>query len=353
MYVELFIEFFRLGLVAFGGPAAHVSMMHERFVEKKQWLSDKHFLDLVSLSSVIPGPSSTELTLLIGRYRGGILGLWIAGISFILPALSMVLGISVLYISYGDLSEVSLILDYISPVIIAIIMYAIVKLTNKILSSYMIAFWIIFSFLIAFVFNQVFVFLIVSIFAGLLEQIKHKIPKIRESMSLIMILWIFFQIGATLYGSGYVLASYLETFFVDAGILSFQEVIDAITVGQITPGPVFTTAGFVGFVISGNIFGGLLGAFGIFLPGFLLITFLYRWIEYLRNSTWFQPILAALNAAAIALMLHVVVNLTLVDVTWLKLILMIVSFILLWSKKVTSSQLLVFVISISTIFAFT
>lgn len=353
MYIELFIEFFRLGFVAFGGPAAHVSMMHERFVEKKQWLSDKHFLDLVSLSSVIPGPSSTELTLLIGRYRGGILGLWIAGISFILPALSMVLGISVLYVTYGDLSEVALILDYIIPVIIAIIMYAIVKLTQKILKRYMVGVWIVFSFLIAYVFNQVFVYLTISIFAGLFEHIKHKIPKMRESISLLMILWIFFQIGATLYGSGYVLASYLETFFVDTGILSLQQVIDAITVGQITPGPVFTTASFVGYVVSGSIVGGLLGALGIFLPGFLLITFLYRGIEYLRQAKTFQPILLALNAAAIALMLHVVIDLTLVEFTWIKFGLMILSFVLIMSKKISSTKLILLAIGISSIIVFT
>lgn len=353
MIKELFFEFLRLGFIAFGGPAAHISFMHERFVEKKGWLDDKHFVDLMSLSSVIPGPSSTELVLLIGRHRGGILGLWIAGLSFILPALSMVLGLSYLYVSYGELIEIGDLLTYLSPVIIAIILYAVYKLSVKVIRSYKHVLWVLFAFVIAFVLNQIVVFIIVSLFAFLYERLKAPQKQVLEGMSLFLILWLFFQIGATLYGSGYVLPSYLNTFFVDSGWLTYQQVIDAITVGQVTPGPVFTTAGFVGYILSGQVLGGILGAIGIFLPGFLLITFLYGGMKYLRQASWFQPILVALNAAAIALMMHVVIDLISVDFSWLNVLIIAVSFALLLSKKVSSMLLIMLGLLLSVIVVIT
>lgn len=353
MYLEIFVEFSRLGFIAFGGPAAHVSMMHDRFVDQKKWLDDKHFLDLMSLSSVIPGPSSTELVLLIGRHRGGILGLYVAGLAFILPALSMVLGLSFIYVEYGDIPEIGNVLSMIAPVIIAIIIHAVYKLILKVVKSYHQVLWIVFAFLLAFSLNQIAVFFIVGLSAFLYPFLFKRSHKAREAMSLLMIFWVFFQIGATLYGSGYVLASYLESFFVNTNILSFQQVIDAITVGQITPGPVFTTAGFVGFILSGNIFGGLLGALGIFLPGFLLITFLYNTMEYLRSASWFKHVLTALNAAAIALMAHVVIDLTMSDFSILKVILTVLSFGLLLSKKISSTVLILFAALLSVIVAFT
>ena len=353
MYQEIFLEFIRLGFIAFGGPAAHVSMMHDRFVVEKKWLDDKHFLDLVSLSSVIPGPSSTELVLLIGRHRGGILGLYIAGLSFILPALSMVFGLSYLYVRFGDVPEIGNILTLISPVIVAIIMYAIYKLMIKVVKSYVQVVWIIIAFLLALMFNQIFVFLIVGLAGGLYPILFKKRQKLNELMSVWMIFWLFFQIGGTLYGSGYVLASYLDTFFVSTNYVSYQQVVDAITVGQITPGPVFTTAGFMGYVLSGNIVGGIFGAVGIFLPGFLLITFLYKVMEYLRQAAWFKYVLMTLNAAAIALMIHVVIDLTVIDFSLIKLFLTVISFGLLLSKKISTTKLILISIAISVIIAIT
>ncbi len=353
MYKEIFIEFLRLGCIAFGGPAAHVSMMHDRFVVEKKWLDDKHFLDLISLSSVIPGPSSTELVLLIGRHRGGILGLYIAGLSFILPALSMVFGLSYLYVSFVDVPEIGNILTMISPVIIAIIMYAIFKLITKVVKSYVQVLWIILAFLLALQFNQIIVFLIVGLAGGCYPILFKRNQKLNEMMSLWMIFWLFFQIGGTLYGSGYVLASYLETFFVSTNYVSIQQVVDAITVGQITPGPVFTTAGFMGYVLSGNIVGGMLGAIGIFLPGFLLITFLYKGMEYLRQAEWFKYVLMTLNAAAIALMMHVVIDLTVNDFSLMKLFLTVASFGLLLSKKISTTKLILLSIGVSILFTIT
>ncbi len=161
-------------------------------------------------------------------------------------------------------------------------------------------------------------------------------------MSLILIFLLFFQIGATLYGSGYVLTSYLETLFVEPGYLTFQQMLDGVAVGQITPGPVFTTAGFLGYVLSGNILGGVVGAIGIFLPGFLLITFFYQGFTYLRDVSWFRDILKALNYAAIALMISVVIQLVIsFDLVVWKYAISGTGLLLLVLKVLSPSQLIV------------
>ena len=187
--------------------------------------------------------------------------------------------------------------------------------------------------------------MIVFIVRGLIAFIYRYLFRtsvIKEGMSLILIFLLFFQIGATLYGSGYVLTSYLETLFVEPGYLTFQQMLDGVAVGQITPGPVFTTGGFLGYVLSGNILGGVVGAIGIFLPGFLLITFFYKGFTYLRDVSWFRDILKALNYAAIALMISVVIQLGIsFDLVVWKYAISGTGLLLLVLKVLSPSQLIV------------
>ena len=340
MYKEIFLIFFKLGLLSFGGPAAHIALMHQLFVDEKKWLDEKHFLDLISLSSIIPGPSSTELALLIGRHRGGKLGLWIAGIAFILPALMLVLFLAYIYIEFGNLFVIKNMLDVIAPTVVSIIMFAVYQLSKKVIKGYDAIVYITIALALSFFVNQIAVFIILGIAAFLYRYLFRR-SHVHEAMSLIMIFLLFFQIGATLYGSGYVLTSYLETLFVSPGHLTFQQMLDGVAVGQITPGPVFTTAGFLGYVLSGNVIGGIIGAVGIFLPGFLLITFFYKGFQYLREVNWFKDILKALNYAAIALMISVVIDLGIsFDFIWWKYLISISGIVLLVAKVLTPSKLI-------------
>lgn len=340
MYKEIFKIFLKLGLLSFGGPAAHIALMHQLFVDDEKWLDDKHFLDLISLSYVIPGPSSTELALLIGRHRGGKLGLWVAGVAFILPALILVLTLAFIYLQFGNLVIVRSMLDVIGPVVVSIILFAVYQLSKKVEKSFDAIIYIIFALTLSFVVNQVLVFLIVGLSAFLYQFFFRK-THVKEGISILLIFLLFFQIGATLYGSGYVLTSYLGTLFVEPGYLSFQQMLDGVAVGQITPGPVFTTAGFLGYVLSGNILGGVVGAIGIFLPGFLLITLFYKGFTYLRDVSWFRYILSALNYAAIALMISVVIQLGLsFEMILWKYMMSVIAFIALVYKFLTPTKLI-------------
>ena len=340
MYFDIFKVFLKLGLLSFGGPAAHIALMHQLFVDEKKWLDEKHFLDLISLASVIPGPSSTELALLIGRHRGGKLGLWVAGVAFIMPALILVLVLAYIYIQFGNLLIITSMLDIIAPAVVSIIMFAVYQLSKKVIKGYDAIFYIIIALILSFFVNQVIVFIVMGLIAFIYRYL-FRTSVIKEGMSLILIFLLFFQIGATLYGSGYVLTSYLETLFVEPGYLTFQQMLDGVAVGQITPGPVFTTGGFLGYVLSGNILGGVVGAIGIFLPGFLLITFFYKGFTYLRDVSWFRDILKALNYAAIALMISVVIQLGIsFDVDVWKYLVSIVGLMLLLFKLLTPSKLI-------------
>ncbi len=354
MYQTIFLEFLKLGFLAFGGPAGHIALMHKRFVEELKWIDASHFLDLISLSSIIPGPSSTELTLLIGRHKGGKLGLWIAGISFILPAFIMVTILAVLYVSYGNLPIVSQMFYFVLPVMVAIIISVTFKLSKTSIKSYEDIFFIVFAFGLSFLINQVFVFIMMGVLAWLLYIMKHAKHTLREGVTIWMLFVIFFQIGATLYGSGYVLVSYLQTYFVDSEILSLEVILDAVAVGQITPGPVFTTAAFIGFITTQNILGAFLSALGIFLPGFLLITFFYQKFEKIRKHPKTSVILKALHAAAIGLLLHVIFDYALVlSQSWLLIVIGMISSILLLFNKAKPTHLILVAIAIIVIVSFT
>ncbi|MEZ4702483.1 MAG: chromate efflux transporter [Rhodothermales bacterium] len=330
--MELARHFFRLGLIAFGGPAAHIAMMEDEFVTRRQWLSREHFLDLVGATNLIPGPNSTEMTMHIGYERAGWPGLFVAGASFIFPAAVLTGLLAWLYVTYGTLPAVEPFLYGIKPAVISVILGAIWKLGGKAVKDWR------FAVLGVAVAASVLLGLneIQALFAGgflgmvwfrapgsaargaflpLLPQDSTAVAAgsaaagVAAGVSLTQLGLYFLKIGAILYGSGYVLIAFLEGGLVDdLGWISRSQLLDAIAMGQFTPGPVLTTATFLGYVISGAP-GAVVATLGIFLPSFIFVLILNPIIPKLRRSPWTAAFLDAVNVAAIALMAAVVVQL--------------------------------------------
>ena len=321
---EIALVFLRLGTVAFGGPAAHIAMMEEEIVTKRGWLSREKFMDLLGATNLIPGPNSTEMAIHLGYTRGGLAGLFIAGILFILPAMAIVLIFAVLYVRHGQVQEVEGVLYGVKPVILAVILQALARLGRSVIKGPLPA-------LLAAAVTALYFLGIAEIplllGSGLMlmlirnwRRIKDKMfsssllpsilalsavpeqAKMPGSLSSSGIFFIFLKIGSVLYGSGYVLLAFLETEFVSRlGLITRQQLLDAVAVGQFTPGPVFTTATFIGYLLYG--FPGALSATaGIFLPSFLLVFLLNPLIPRMRASAWFSAALDGVNAASLALM---------------------------------------------------
>lgn len=320
---EISAVFFKLGTTAFGGPAAHIAMMDDEIVKKRKWLEKDKFLDLLGATNLIPGPNSTELAIHLGYERGGWLGLILAGTCFIVPAMLIVLVFAMMYVKYGSLPEVSNILYGIKPVIIAIVLQALIRLgqsaiKNKTLGVIGVAV-ITLSFLGM---NEILLLAIAGISMMLISNVKkfnnNKLfsfapillpfgalaPNLIQvkSMSIVSIFLTFLKIGSVLYGSGYVLLAFLEADFVERlGILTSQQILDAVAVGQFTPGPVFTTATFIGYLIQGTP-GAILATIGIFLPAFVLVGLLNPIIPKLRSSKLIASVLDGVNVASWGLM---------------------------------------------------
>ncbi|MAU01983.1 MAG: chromate transporter [Anaerolineaceae bacterium] len=326
---ELAALFFRLGVTAFGGPAAHIGMMEDEVVTRRGWLGRQHFLDLVGATSLIPGPNSTEMTMHIGYERAGWRGLAVAGSLFILPAAFLTGILAWLYVQYGSLPTVEPLLVGIKPAVIAIIVTAVYRLGLKAVKNWQTAI-VGLGVLIAALFgvDEVIALLVGGVLGALLLR------AIAGSAALLLLpllpgnggrflmqiegetavsLWslgaFFLKIGAILYGSGYVLVAYLEGGLVDQlGWLTQAQLLDAIAIGQFTPGPVLTTATFVGFIIAG-VPGAIVATVGIFLPSFLFVLVLNPLIPKMRQSVWLSAFLDAVNVAAVGLMVAVLINL--------------------------------------------
>lgn len=321
---EIALVFLRLGLVAFGGPAAHIAMMEEEVIAKRKWITREEFLDLLGATNLIPGPNSTELAIHLGFQRGGLLGLLIAGICFIVPAMAAVLVFAALYARHGQVKEVAGVLYGIKPVIIAVIIQAMIRLFKSVVKGVLPLIVVGVSVALYFLgISEIPILLGAGVLMMLIknqERIKNRLFSLPLLPPLILasvindplekaqrlhtsgIFLSFLKIGSVLYGSGYVLLAFLESEFVGArGLLSHQQLLDAVAVGQFTPGPVFTTATFIGYLL-----GGFTGAFaatgGIFLPSFLLVFFLNPLIPRMRKSPWLGAALDGVNAASLALM---------------------------------------------------
>lgn len=319
--------FLKLGFTAFGGPAAHIAMYHDEFVKRRQWLTDQHFLDMLGATNLIPGPNSTEMTMHIGYVRGGWPGLIIAGLCFILPAASIVLVLSWLYVEYGATPAAGWLLYGIKPVVIAVILQAIWTLGRKALKTPLLGVIGVAVFILYLLgLNELLLLFGGALVVMLLENLNRlrqqpppalallglpatTLVNLIEPVSLSQLFLTFLKIGAVIYGSGYVLLAFLRSDFVDRlGWLTDQQLLDAVAIGQFTPGPVFTTATFIGYILAG--FGGaVLATIGIFLPGFIFVAITNPLIPRLRQSPWLSSLLDGVNMAAIGLMAAVTLEL--------------------------------------------
>jgi len=325
---ELAVVFLKLGTIAFGGPAAHVAMMEEEIVTRRSWMTREKLLELFGMTNLIPGPNSTELAMQIGYDRAGWGGLVVAGVCFIGPAMAIVWGLAIGYAETQTLPQLSGVLYGIKPVIVVIILQALWKLGQKAVTDWVtglagvvaigayffgwdeVAVLLGLGGLVWLVRRQKNELLTWVPISGLLAQARPNYPiHTIQAIDWTNVFVIFFKIGAVLYGSGYVLLAFLQRELVDRnGWLTSQQLIDAVAIGQLTPGPVFTTATFIGYLLAGNS-GAIAGTIGIFLPSFLLVGILNLWVMPWMRSLGFQAFLTGVTAASLGLMAGVTVTL--------------------------------------------
>ena len=345
IYREIAFVFLKLGVLAFGGPAAHIAMMEEEVVQKRKWVTKEQFVDMLGFTNLIPGPNSTEMAIHLGFERGGRIGLLLAGSCFILPAMLLVLMFAILYQQYGTIPAVSHVFDGIKPVILAIVIQALIRLGRTILkrTDVIILFVVVLAAALFHV-NEIPLLIGAGVLMLLWRTWQSGRPArlmVVEPVSLVVLFLIFLKIGSVLYGSGYVLLAFLKTEFVDTrGLLTAQQLLDAVAVGQFTPGPVFTTATFIGYLIHG-LPGAILATVGIFLPSFLLVLLLHRLIEKIRSHPRVSQILDGVNAASLALMASVSLQLAASTLTSAPLIaIFLISAFLLIRFKINATWLL-------------
>ncbi|TWG99602.1 chromate transporter [Nocardioides sp. J9] len=347
--------FLRLGTIAFGGPAAHVALMREELVRRREWVSDQRFADLMGATNLVPGPNSTELAIHLGHERAGWRGLLLAGAAFILPAALMVTGLAWAYVEYGGTPAVDGLLYGVVPVVVGIIAWALAGLGRTVLASP----WLVVlagAALAAYLLgaNELVVLAagaVVAVLAHGLRSVTDRqhalvLPLLAGTpvftdptgSQLAQLFLTMLKIGAVLYGSGYVILAFLEGDFVDRlGWVSHQQVLDAASVGQVTPGPVFTTATFLGYVVAG-LPGAVLATVAIFLPSFVFVALLTRLATWLRSRAWTSALLDGVNATALALMAGVSLELgrsALVDP--LTVGLAVATVVLLWRTRLNSA----------------
>jgi chromate transporter len=353
--------FLRLGATAFGGPAAHIGLFRQELVHQRAWVTDEQFIDLLGVTNLIPGPNSTEMAIHLGHVRAGWRGAIAAGVCFILPAAILVLLLAILYLQIGSTPTAAGLLYGVKPVIIAIVAHALYGLLGKalknrtllVLAAGALAVYLLGADEIAVLFGFAFAYLLIrrglngqnGILVGLPAALQIGLSAMPVSLPLLF--FNFLKIGTVLYGSGYVLLAFIRTDFVEGlGWLTNQQLLDAVAVGQFTPGPLFTTATFVGYLVGEQIGVGLLGALlatvGIFLPSFIFVLLTNPLIPRLRQNAALSTLLDGVNAAALALMAGVTFQLgisALVDI--LTLVLAAVSLLVLIRTRINATWLII------------
>jgi chromate transporter len=356
--------FLKLGTISFGGPAAHIAMMDDEVVKRRQWLSRDRLMDLLGVTNLIPGPNSTELAIHLGYERGGLWGLIIAGTCFILPTMLIVWGLAALYVQYQTLPQFDWLLYGVKPVIIAIILQALWKLGQKAIkdwptsiagASVIVAFFLGLNELLLLLLAGIGVMgfkgwrqstrngttptLLLVPFLGLFAQANSS-PAIAQPTTWFNVFGFFLKVGSVLYGSGYVLLAFLQRDLVERSQwLTSQQLLDAIAIGQVTPGPVFTTATFIGYLLAGHA-GAIAATVGIFLPAFVLVAVINPWVPKLRASKGVSAFLDGVNAASMGLMAVVTWTLgrtALID--GLTILMALVSTVIIFRFKVSSAWL--------------
>ncbi len=310
---ELALLFLRLGFTAFGGPAAHIAMMEDEIVHKREWLTREEFLDLLGEANLIPGPNSTELAIHIGYRRKGWPGLIVAGACFILPAALIVTCIAWAYVRYAKLPQAEAVLYGVKPVIIAIIVQALWRLARSAMKSPLLIGAAIVALTAAFLgVHELIVLFGIGVLIAMIETRRAMfvvpiaaVPAAAPAISLLPLFLFFVKVGSVLFGSGYVLIAFLRADLVERWHwLTESQLLDAVAVGQITPGPVFTTATFIGYVLAGGK-GAAVATLGIFLPAFVFVAITAPLVARLRKSKIAGAFLDGVNAATVALILLV------------------------------------------------
>jgi chromate transporter len=323
---EVAALFLRLGVTAFGGPAAHVAIMHHEVVTRRQWVTEQEFLDLVGAANLIPGPTSTEQAIYLGFRRVGWLGLVLSGVCFILPAMLIVLALAWAYVRFGSTPLAGGLFYGIMPVVIAVVAQALWNLGRKAVKNWLTGVLGLLVIVLYFLRVNILALLLAAAVIAMLGENLSRLKRLTVSgfwlplagagllagsvpFSLSVLFLDFLKVGATLYGGGYVLLAYLRTDFVQGlGWLTDRQLIDAIAIGQVTPEPLFTTATFIGYLL-GGIPGAILATVGIFLPSFIFIAASGLLIPRIRNSPWTASFLDGVNVASLGLMLGVTVQL--------------------------------------------
>jgi len=377
---ELASLFFRLGTIAFGGPAAHIAMMEDEVVRRRRWLTRERFLDMVGACNLIPGPNSTEMAIHIGHYEAGFTGLLVAGACFIVPATVITLGVAWAYVAYGSLPQFGGILYGVKPVIIAVVLQALWRLAQTAARTRLLFAVTALSVAAGFLdVNE----LVILFGAGALTIAAYFVEYPRQMrglpimaaaatpiakgtaaplakggasalakgaaaagaavaapFSLTALFRFFLKVGAVLFGSGYVLLAFLQDDLVDRfHWLTQAQLLDAVAVGQVTPGPVFSTATFIGYILGGTS-GALVATVGIFLPAFFFVAISGPSLPRLRRSPLAGAFLDGVNAGSLALMVVVTWELSraaIVDVT--TIVLAVASAILLLRFRLNSAWL--------------
>jgi chromate transporter len=314
---ELALFFLRLGTTAFGGPVAHVAIMEDELVRRRRWLSREKFLDLLGASNLIPGPSSSELAIHIGYLRAGWRGLLVAGACFISPAAIIVAALAWFYVHFGSLPATAAILYGVKPVVIAIILQALWSLGRTAVKTTFLGLVGVLSVVLAFLGVHPLLLLLLAGSVACLSNLKTSrlsvaalpfctatatLAGAATSFSLVSLFLVFLKVGAVVFGSGYVLLAFLRAdLVVHHGWLTDSQLVDAVAVGQLTPGPVFTTATFIGYLL-GGIRGSVVATIGIFLPAFLLVAASGPLIPRIRRSKSAGAFLDGVNVGSMALM---------------------------------------------------
>ena len=359
---EVALLFLRLGATSFGGPAVYIAIMQRETVRNRHWLNDQEYLDMVGAANIIPGPNATEMALYLGLVRAGWLGYAAAGILFILPGMLATLVLAWVYVAYGSLPQVGWVLYGVKPIVIAIVVQALWDLGRKAVKNPITA--------VVGIAVVIFYFLklneITLLFAGaalvlLFYSGRHLLKRGFQALVLSPILKIpalivsavsipfsqttlfltFLKIGSVLYGSGYVLVAFFNSEFVQRlGWITHHQLLDAIAVGQITPGPVASSATFIGYLMGGWQ-SALLATLAFFIPSFIFVALISRVMPYLRKKWWTGAFLDGVNVASLGLMAAVTWELGRAGVIdWFTIGLTIAALLLVFKYKVNSTWLI-------------
>jgi len=326
--IELGKLFFKLGVIGFGGPVAHIAMMESEVVEQRQWLTKEHFLDLLGASNLIPGPNSTEMAIHVGYVYAGWLGMIVSGVCFISPAILITGAFAWMYVQYGTLPQVAPFLYGIKPAVLGVILNAVWGLAKKavktrqlliigilvglvtvlgkvnpiitlLLGGLLGMFWLRSS-------EKNSLFITSTLIIGLTGKTANLAP---ISIPLWKLGWFFLKVGSVLFGGGYLLTAFLQAGLVeDNGWLTQKQLLDAIAIGQFTPGPILSTATFIGYILAGWS-GAIVATVGMFFPAFFFVAISSPLIPHLRKSVWTRAFLDAVNVSAVALIVITTIQL--------------------------------------------